>query len=163
MGYGDGRKWPAATCGYVDNRRWRRRRLTGARFALIAERYERRSRGVTSNLVFSEWERIFANPWPSTGWSTVMPSNPCCRQLPVTLTPLLQGAIPGQLSPSGHLRSVYRAGIRGFFHRSAVISSGSSTPEAARSWAMPTRPRIVNCRQPDHGDGLKQPCLQPWL
>ena len=31
-------------------------------FNLIAERYERRSLGITSNLVFSEWERIFANP-----------------------------------------------------------------------------------------------------
>ena len=28
-------------------------------FTLIAERYERRSLGITSNLVFSEWERIF--------------------------------------------------------------------------------------------------------
>ena len=31
-------------------------------FTLIAERYERRSLGITSNLVFSEWEGIFANP-----------------------------------------------------------------------------------------------------
>ena len=31
-------------------------------FTLIAERYERRSLGITSNRVFSEWERIFANP-----------------------------------------------------------------------------------------------------
>ena len=31
-------------------------------FTLIAERYERRSLGITSNLVFSEWERIFAKP-----------------------------------------------------------------------------------------------------
>ena len=31
-------------------------------FTLIAERYERRSLGITSDLVFSEWERIFANP-----------------------------------------------------------------------------------------------------
>ena len=31
-------------------------------FTLIAERYERRSLGVTSNLVFSEWEKVFANP-----------------------------------------------------------------------------------------------------
>ena len=31
-------------------------------FNLIAERYERRSLGITSNLVCSEWERIFANP-----------------------------------------------------------------------------------------------------
>ena len=30
--------------------------------SLIAERYERRSPGVTSNLVFSEWEKVFANP-----------------------------------------------------------------------------------------------------
>ena len=30
-------------------------------FTLIAERYERRLLGITSNLVFSEWERIFAN------------------------------------------------------------------------------------------------------
>ena len=29
---------------------------------VVAERYERRSLGITSNLVFSEWERIFANP-----------------------------------------------------------------------------------------------------
>ena len=31
-------------------------------FTLIAERYERRSLGITSNLVFSKWEHIFANP-----------------------------------------------------------------------------------------------------
>ena len=31
-------------------------------FTLIAERYQRRPLGITSNLVFSEWERIFANP-----------------------------------------------------------------------------------------------------
>ena len=31
-------------------------------FTLIAERYERRSLGITSNLVFSQWEPIFANP-----------------------------------------------------------------------------------------------------
>ena len=29
---------------------------------LAVELYERRSLGITSNLVFSEWERIFANP-----------------------------------------------------------------------------------------------------
>ena len=29
---------------------------------IIAERYERRSLGITSNLVCSQWERIFANP-----------------------------------------------------------------------------------------------------
>ena len=28
-------------------------------FTLIAERYERRSLGITSNLVFSQWEHIF--------------------------------------------------------------------------------------------------------
>ena len=33
-----------------------------ALFTLIAERYERRSLGITSNLFFSGWERIFANP-----------------------------------------------------------------------------------------------------
>ena len=31
-------------------------------FTLMAERYERRSMLLTSNLVFSEWERIFRNP-----------------------------------------------------------------------------------------------------
>ncbi len=31
-------------------------------FTLIAERYERRSIGISSNLVFSEWGRIFPNP-----------------------------------------------------------------------------------------------------
>ena len=31
-------------------------------FTLIAERYERRSMLITSNLVFSEWERIFKEP-----------------------------------------------------------------------------------------------------
>ena len=31
-------------------------------FMLIAERYERQSLGITSNLVFSQWEHIFANP-----------------------------------------------------------------------------------------------------
>ena len=31
-------------------------------FILIAERHERRSLGITSNLVFSQWRHIFANP-----------------------------------------------------------------------------------------------------
>ena len=31
-------------------------------FTLMAERYERRSMFITSNLVFSEWDRIFKNP-----------------------------------------------------------------------------------------------------
>jgi len=31
-------------------------------FTLMAERYERRSLVITSNLVFSEWDRIFQNP-----------------------------------------------------------------------------------------------------
>jgi DNA replication protein DnaC len=31
-------------------------------FTLMAERYERRSMIITSNLVFSKWERIFGNP-----------------------------------------------------------------------------------------------------
>jgi DNA replication protein DnaC len=31
-------------------------------FTLMAERYERRSMFITSNLVFSEWDRIFRNP-----------------------------------------------------------------------------------------------------
>ena len=31
-------------------------------FTLIAERYERHSLGITSNLVFSEWEKVFSNP-----------------------------------------------------------------------------------------------------
>ena len=29
---------------------------------MIAERYERPSLGITSNLVFREWEKVFANP-----------------------------------------------------------------------------------------------------
>ena len=35
-------------------------------FTLIAERYERQSLGSTSNLVFSQWEHIFANPMAAT-------------------------------------------------------------------------------------------------
>jgi len=31
-------------------------------FTLMAERYERRALGITSNLVFSEWDKIFQNP-----------------------------------------------------------------------------------------------------
>ena len=31
-------------------------------FTLMAERYERRSMLITSNLVFSQWDRIFKNP-----------------------------------------------------------------------------------------------------
>lgn len=31
-------------------------------FTLMAERYERRSLGITSNLVFSQWDTIFQNP-----------------------------------------------------------------------------------------------------
>ncbi len=40
-------------------------------FTLIAERYERRSLGITSNLVFSQWEHILANLLPRLRPSTV--------------------------------------------------------------------------------------------
>jgi hypothetical protein len=43
-------------------------------FTLMAERYERRSLLVTSNLVFGEWDRIFQNPMTTAAaidrWST---------------------------------------------------------------------------------------------
>jgi DNA replication protein DnaC len=35
-------------------------------FTLLAERYERRSTAITSNLVFSDWERIFRNKMATT-------------------------------------------------------------------------------------------------
>ena len=35
-------------------------------FTLLAERYERRSTAITSNLVFSEWDRIFKNKMATT-------------------------------------------------------------------------------------------------
>ena len=31
-------------------------------FTVIAERYERRTLGITSNVVFSDWEKVFHNP-----------------------------------------------------------------------------------------------------
>ena len=31
-------------------------------FTLMAERYERRAMGITSNLVFSQWDQVFQNP-----------------------------------------------------------------------------------------------------
>lgn len=31
-------------------------------FTLIAERYERRSIGITPNLTFSEWDKVFSDP-----------------------------------------------------------------------------------------------------
>jgi DNA replication protein DnaC len=34
-------------------------------FTLLAERYERRSVGITTNLVFSDWTRIFQEPKPA--------------------------------------------------------------------------------------------------
>ena len=54
----------------------RGRRVRGL-FTLIAERYERRSLGITSNLVFSQWEHIFANPMATAAaidWSTTRSS-----------------------------------------------------------------------------------------
>ena len=35
-------------------------------FTLMAERYERRSMLITTNLVFSEWNRIFKDPMTTT-------------------------------------------------------------------------------------------------
>ena len=53
-------------------------------FTLIAERYERRSLGITSNLVFSQWEHIFANPMATaaaidttrSSWNSTSPTAP---------------------------------------------------------------------------------------
>ena len=42
---------------------WTNKRRAAFRSApFSAERYERRSLGITSNLVFSEWDKIFQNP-----------------------------------------------------------------------------------------------------
>ena len=40
----------------------RLRKLDNFDLLLLYERYERRSLGITSSLVFSQWEHIFANP-----------------------------------------------------------------------------------------------------
>ena len=40
---------------------------SGVLFTQIAERYVRRSLGITSDLVFSEWERVFDNPMAAVG------------------------------------------------------------------------------------------------
>ena len=53
-------------------------------------------------------------------------------------------------------RSVYRAGIRGDFHRPAVISSGRANPAADRSWAIPTR---VSGDIPPAGHPSRPRCL----
>ena len=47
-------------------------------FTLIAERYERRSVMVTSNLVFSQWDRIFRTRWPRPRRSTAWCTTPWC-------------------------------------------------------------------------------------
>jgi DNA replication protein DnaC len=36
--------------------------VDGSSYTLLAERYERRSVIITSNLVFSQWDRIFKDP-----------------------------------------------------------------------------------------------------
>ena len=64
-------------------------------FTLIAERYERRSLGITSNLVFSEWERIFANPMATAAAIDRVMHHPSSWSLtsPATaLMPLSNGA-----------------------------------------------------------------------
>ena len=47
-----------AGLGYVQHDRGEMEVL----FALLAERYERRSVAITSNLVFSKWDQIFQDP-----------------------------------------------------------------------------------------------------
>ena len=73
-------------------------------FTLIAERYERRSLGITSNLVFSEWERIFANPMATAaaidGSCTTPSSSSLTSQLPDQRCPATrpgQGGEPAKL------------------------------------------------------------------
>jgi DNA replication protein DnaC len=60
-------------------------------FTLIAQRYERRSVMITSNLIFSEWERIFRSRWQpprlSTAWFTTPPS--------LSSTPLVECLVNG--------------------------------------------------------------------
>ena len=59
-------------------------------FTLIAERYERRSLGITSNLVFSEWERILPTPWPPPRPSTGSCTTPSSWSLTSPATGLVQ-------------------------------------------------------------------------
>ena len=47
-------------------------------FTLLAERYERRSVMVTSNLVFSQWDRIFRDRWRRPPRSTAWCTTPSC-------------------------------------------------------------------------------------
>ena len=53
-----GRRWLSTTLGYVQHSREEMEVL----FLLLAERYERGSVLVTSNLPFSKWEQIFKDP-----------------------------------------------------------------------------------------------------
>ena len=47
-------------------------------FTLLAERYERRSAMVTSNLVFSQWDWIFRTRWPPPRRSTAQHTTRSC-------------------------------------------------------------------------------------
>ena len=64
---------------------------------VVAERYERRSLGIMSNLVFSEWERIFANPMATAAAIAAVVTTPSSWSLtspPTGLMQLSNGARP---------------------------------------------------------------------
>jgi hypothetical protein len=104
-------------------------------FTLIAQRYERRSVMITSNLVFSEWERISRSRWPrpppSTAWCTIPPS--------LSLTPPAIG-----LPPAGVAAWVSRAGDEGYARQIGSLER----PELGRvveSWLVEKGAGMIHC------------------
>ena len=102
---------------------------------LIAERYERRSLGITSNLVFSEWERIFATPWPPPPQSTGSCTTPSSWSLTSPATGLMQpsngpcrGGEPAKLIDAKSVNMV-DAGQQRYVARQAY-GMGRETPTA---------------------------------
>jgi len=99
-------------------------------FTFLAERYERRSVVITSNLVFSEWDRIFKNPMTTaaaidfassttrSSWSSPGPASDPTRPRP---TRPRAPTSPPRPRPNDHERATDRPGA---FSLPAVAADG---------------------------------------
>ena len=104
-------------------------------FTLIAERYERRSLGITSNLVFSEWEKVFANPMATAAAIDRIVHHSVILEfdLPSYRTSEAQGR---QLQERQLHRTPTGALPQGFCYRAEAIASRKMLPKSGRCLTM---------------------------
>src|SRR5947209_7038395 len=130
-------------------------------FTFLAERYERKSVMITTNLVFSEWERIFKDPMTTMAAIDRLVHHSVILDMMSVESYRAEAANQQHLSSTGLKKSSSKHGTLGEVATSRRDSDASSTDPSQRSHTLPTSEQaptaVLGVESTDEGSLLAVP------